>query len=105
MWTVHFFPYIFDDSVPEVNKKKTFIFSTAGLSNEKKLGKDHSCFKEKLESRGYVIVDELQCKGFNTNSFIKYFDGINRGTPNAKDLKKAEEIVQNLKHNLQLSEG
>jgi len=95
----------FADSQPEVNKKKAFIFSTAGLSNEKKLGKDHSCLREKLESKGYVIVDEFQCKGFNTNSFIKYFGGMNRGRPNAKDLKKAEEFVQNLKHNLQLCEG
>jgi flavodoxin len=95
----------FADSLPEVNKKKAFIFSTAGLSSEKKLGEDHFFLRAKLESKGYVIVDEFQCKGFNTNSFIKYFGGMNRGRPNAKDLKKAEEFVQNLKQNLQLSEG
>ena len=97
----HYKPLLdFADKLPEVDSKKAFIFSTAALSNEKKWGKDHSCLREKLESKGYVIVDEFQCKGFNTNSFMKYFGGMNRGRPNAKDLKKAEEFAQNLKQNL-----
>jgi flavodoxin len=48
-----------------------------------------------------MIVDEFSCKGFNTNSFLKYFGGMNKGRPNAEDLKHAEEFVQNLKQNLQ----
>ena len=89
------------DKLPQVDNKNAFIFSTAALSGEKKLAKDHSTIKEKLESKGYLIVDEFQCKGFNTNSFLKYFGGMNRGRPNAKDLKHAEEFAQKLKQNLQ----
>lgn len=48
-----------------------------------------------------MIVDEFNCAGFNTNSFIKLFGGINKGRPNAEDLKHAEEFAQNLKQNLQ----
>ncbi len=44
-----------------------------------------------------MIVDEFSCKGFNTNSFMKYFGGMNKGRPNADDLKNAEEFAQNLK--------
>ena len=54
-----------------------------------------------MESKGYRIVDEFQCKGFNTNSFMRFFGGMNKGRPNAKDLKNAEECAQKLKQNLQ----
>jgi len=89
------------DKLLQVDNKNAFIFSTAALTDEKKRGKDHSTLREKLESKGYRIVDEFQCKGFNTNSFMRFFGGMNRGRPNAKDLKNAEEFVQNLKQNLQ----
>ena len=89
------------DKLSPADNKKAFIFSTAALTGDKKLAKDHSTLREKLESKGYVIVDEFQCKGFNTNSFIKYFGGMNRGRPNAKDLKKAKEFVMNLKQIMQ----
>jgi len=85
------------DKLPQVDNKNAFIFSTAGLTGDKKRNKDHSSLREKLETKGYRIVDEFQCKGFNTNSFLKYFGGMNRGRPNAKDLKKAEEFALNLK--------
>jgi flavodoxin len=89
------------DKLPQVNNKSAFIFSTAGLTGDKKRTKDHSALREKLESKGYTIVDEFQCKGFNTNSFLKYFGGMNKGRPNAKDLKRAEEFASNLKPNMQ----
>ncbi|MBA7485539.1 hypothetical protein ES707_21087 [subsurface metagenome] len=68
---------------------------------EAKVAKDHSMLREKLQSKGYMIVDEFSCKGFNTNSFLKLFGGMNKGRPNAEDLKHAEEFAQNLKRNLQ----
>ena len=91
----------FADALPQVTDKKAFIFSTSGITGEKKLIKDHSALREKLQSKGYLIVDEFQCKGFNTNSFLKYFGGINKGRPNSEDLKHAEEFAQNLKQNMQ----
>jgi len=89
------------DKLPQVTNKNTFIFSTSALTGEEKLAKDHSTLREKLEPKGYRIVDEFQCKGFNTNSFMKYFGGMNKGRPNAEDLKNAEEFAQKLKQNLQ----
>ena len=53
--------------------------------------------REKLRSKGYTIVDEFACKGFNTNSFMKYLGGMNKGRPNDEDLKNAEEFAENLK--------
>ena len=43
-----------------------------------------------------MIVDEFTCAGFNTNSFSKLFGGINKGRPNAQDLKRAEKFAQSL---------
>jgi flavodoxin len=87
----------FAEALPQVNDKKAFIFSTAGLTWEKKQAKDHSKLREKLESKGYRIVDEFQCKGFNTNVFLKYFGGMNKGRPNEEDLKHAEAFAEKLK--------
>ncbi len=93
----------FADALPQVTDKKAFIFSTSGMTGEKKLTKDHLVLREKLQAKGYLIADEFQCKGFNTNSFLKYFGGINKGRPNEEDLKHAEEFAQNLKSKLRLS--
>ena len=86
------------DRLPQVNSRKAFIFSTS--SNLEPLSKNHSSLREKLQSKGYMIVDEFTCAGFNTNSFMKYFGGMNKGRPNAEDLKHAEEFAQNLKQRL-----
>jgi len=88
------------DKLPKVTNGRAFIFSTGGITGEAKATEDHSLLREKLQSKGYVIVDEFQCVGFNTNSFLKYFGGMNKGRPNAEDLKHAEEFAQNLKQNL-----
>ena len=87
------------DILPEANNKIAFLFSTAGITGESKKSKDHRTLREKLESKGYTIVDEFQCKGFNTNSFLRLFGGMNKGRPNAKDLKNAEDFAVNLKQN------
>jgi len=89
------------DRLPKVTDKKAFIYSTSAIMGEEKVAEDHSTLREKLEAKGYMIVDEFACKGFNTNSFLKYFGGMNKGRPNAEDLKAAEEFAHNLKQNLQ----
>ncbi|MCW3989375.1 MAG: flavodoxin family protein [Candidatus Bathyarchaeota archaeon] len=87
------------DNLPQVTDRKAFIFSTS--TNLEPLSKTHSPLREKLRSKGYMIVDEFTCAGLNTNSFLRFFGGINKGRPNAEDLKHAEEFAQNLKQNLQ----
>ena len=80
------------DKLPQVSNKKAFIFSTSGapigLLGEEKFNeyieKCHSELREKLQSKGYTIVDEFGCAGYNTNKFLKLFRGINKGRPNAR---------------------
>ena len=91
------------DKLPQVSNKKAFIFSTTGapiVFGESALEKgkeQHLHLREKLQSKGYTIVDEFICAGFNTNKFLKYFGGINKGRPNSEDLKHAEEFASKLK--------
>lgn len=84
------------DKLPQVTNKKAFIFSTSAMMGTDKVSKDHSTLRKKLQKKGYKTVDEFACKGFNTNSFLKYIGGMNKGRPNEKDLKHAEEFAQNL---------
>ena len=84
------------DNLPQVTNKKAFIFSTSAIMGKNKVADDHSNLRKKLESKGYKIVNEFACKGFNTNSFLKYFGGMNKGRPNADDLGRAEKFAQNL---------
>jgi len=66
--------------------------------------KNHSLLREKLQSKGYQIINEFSCAGFNTNSFLKLFGGLNKGRPNVEDLKHAEEFAQNLKQQIKKKE-
>jgi len=95
----------FADKLPQVANKRALVFSTSGMpigvsgqqQLEKYIHKCHTTLKETLQSKGYTIVGEFGCAGFNTNKFLKYFGGINKGRPNREDLKHAEEFVSKLK--------
>ena len=84
------------DELPVVTDTKAFIISTSAIMGKDKVAGDHSKLREKLQAKGYTIVDEFACKGFNTNSFMKYLGGMNKGRPNEKDLKNAEDFAKKL---------
>jgi flavodoxin len=85
----------FADKIPQVNNKKAFIFSTSGrIGNMEKFHKE---LKEKLQSKGFDIVNEFNSAGFDTFGPLKIVGGINKGRPNEDDLKKAEAFAQGLK--------
>ncbi len=86
----------FADKLPNSDGKKAFIFSTSGISNPDYRAKIHTALRGKLQAKGYVIVDEFNCHGHDTNSFLKLFGGINKGRPNNEDLAAAEEFAQKL---------
>lgn len=96
----HYKPLLdFADKLSQVRGKKAFIFSTCGnpFDVQKYAVKCHFALREKLISKGYIIVDEFICRGFNTNVFLKYFGGINKGQPNETDLENAKNFAKKLK--------
>ena len=91
------------DKLPQVTNKKAFIFSTSFVDVDSHLfgsvsGKFHVALREKPQSKGYTVVGEFNCKGFNTNRVYGRFGGVNKGRPNSEDLKHAEEFVSKLKN-------
>ncbi len=88
------------DRLPHISDRNAFIFSTCGIPafgfSQGFVLKNHTALREKLVSKGYKIVDEFGCVGWNTNSFLRFFGGLNKGRPNAEDLKRAEDFARGL---------
>jgi hypothetical protein len=89
------------ENLPPLTGRKVFIFSTSGISRRLALdnGIDdpHDALREKLKEKGCVIVDEFNCAGFNDNSFLILFGGMNRGKPDGDDLRHAAAFARGLK--------
>jgi len=89
------------DALPLTTGRRVFIFSTYGAPAVAAGGdfvwNNHLQLRERLQAKGYTVSGEFGCAGWNTNSFLKYFGGLNKGRPNAEDLKRAEEFARNLK--------
>ena len=93
------------DELPNASGTKVFIFSTDGVPRKlfrseawlrDKTRKDHAPLRDKLRAKGYEVIGEFNCAGFNTNVFLKYFGGVNKGRPDARDLALAEEFARGL---------
>ena len=84
------------EHLPAVQNKKAFIFSTSGIYTDKKMLRDHTALRNVLQNKGFVIAGEFACKGYNTNSLLKYFGGMNKGRPNEEDIKNAEVFAEKL---------
>ena len=83
----------FADKLTPAGGKRCFIFSTSAIQGDEKVTKDHARLREILRSKGYEIAGEFSCKGFNTNSFLKFFGGMNKSRPNTEDIKNAESFA------------
>ncbi|HSQ93450.1 MAG TPA: flavodoxin family protein [Methanoregula sp.] len=80
--------------------KKAFLFSTYGapgfVANRGFILKNHDEMREKLQLKGYTVIGEFGCAGWNTNSFLNYFGGLNKGRPDANDLMNAEMFAREM---------
>ena len=80
--------------------KKAFLFSTYGapsfIADREFIEKNHQQIRGKLQIKGYTVIGEFGCAGWNTNSFLKYFGGLNKGRPNAEDLMNAEVFARDM---------
>jgi len=86
----------FVETLPLMTHKPAFVFSTSGDGKIK----HHAALKEKLVNRGFTIVDEFCCKGWDTVGPLKLFGGINKGRPDEQDLAAAQVFAQGLKNEL-----
>jgi flavodoxin len=89
------------DRLPNAAGKKAFLFSTYGapaaFAGGDFVKNNHSQIREKLQAKGYMVIGEFGCAGWNTNSFLKYFGGLNKSRPDASDLQNAETFARQMK--------
>jgi len=74
--------------------KKAFVFSTSGVPFG---GIFHRLLKKELIKKGFEIVGEFNCLGWDTVGPLKFIGGINKGRPNEKDIKRAKEFARMIK--------
>lgn len=83
----------FVDKLPMMRNKKAFIFSTSGLRKMRFIHNFDKPLKGKLQRKGFDIIGEFSCRGYDTSRAAMIVGGINRGRPSAKDLKQAEDFA------------
>ena len=99
----HYEPLLdFARKLHPVQNKKAFIFSTSAIISEKKIRKDHTALREILLSKGYEISGEFACKGYNTNSFLRYIGGMNKNHPDVNDLQNTVVFADKLRNTISL---
>jgi flavodoxin len=93
------------DNFPTFQGKKSFIFSTSGVSNagnifhniRLRISHFHVPLRRILLNKGFDVVGEFDCRGFDTIGPLKAIGGISKCRPDKKDLKNAESFAINLK--------
>ncbi len=102
IYSATFDPSVLDlvDRLPDAAGKNAFLFSTYGapafIANREFIEKNHRQIREKLQAKGYTVIGEFGCAGWNTNSFLRFFGGLNKGRPNAEDIRNAEEFARSV---------
>jgi flavodoxin len=87
----------FVDRLPMVSNKKAFIFSTSGLRKIPFVHDFDKPLRERLRRKGFDIVAEFSCRGYDTSRAAMIVGGINRGRPSGRDLRHAEDFAGRLK--------
>ena len=80
--------------------KKAFLFSTYGapaiFAGGDFVKNNHTQIRQKLQAKGYTVIGESGCAGWNTNSFLRFLGGLNKGKPDAEDLRNAEAFARDM---------
>ena len=82
----------FIDSLPPIKNRKAFIFTTSGKGNPNY----SSSLAKRVSETGFEVIGEFTCKAFDVWGPLKLIGGINKGRPNAEDIKKAEIFAEKL---------
>jgi len=99
----------FVDALPSFKGKKAFIFSTSGASNALNFIINfrygvlhfHEHLRKRLLKKGFKIVGEFNCRGYDDYGLFKLIGGIAKGRPNDRDLENARSFAQSLLKHLQ----
>lgn len=78
--------------------RRAFIFSASGIKKVRFFHEFDKPLKRKLSEKGFRIIGEFNCRGWDTYPFwVKLFGGVNKGRPNEEDLENARSFAKDLK--------
>lgn len=86
----------FVDKLPLKQKGKAFIFSTNMLGRNF-IDMHHKRLRDKLEKKGFEILGEFSCKGYDNSGPLKLIGGINKGKPDEGDFERARMFARTIK--------
>lgn len=78
----------------EHGRCKAFIFSTSGLPFLWRLW--HRPLRARLKKKGFDVIAEFHCRGFDTFGLLWLFGGLNCRHPDQADQKHAAEFARRL---------
>jgi flavodoxin len=78
-----------------LDQKPAFVFSTSGLSCFWKLW--HRPFTKELARKGFDVLAEFHCRGFDSWGPLWFTGGINRRHPDERDLARADDFARSLR--------
>ncbi|MGQ9546042.1 MAG: flavodoxin family protein [Dehalococcoidia bacterium] len=86
----------FVEMLPTLRNKKAFIFSTSGLRKIPFIHNFDKPLRERLQRKGFTIIGEFSCRGYDTSRAAMIIGGVNRDRPNTRDLQKAKDFARGL---------
>ncbi len=85
------------DKLPVYENKKAVLISTSGVPVKLPFNGAHRKIKKKLKEKGFEVIEEFNCPGYDDYGPLKMIGGIRKGRPNEKDLQKAADFANKIK--------
>ncbi len=86
----------FAENLPKISEKTAFIFSTSGLPRIPLIHDYHKPLIGILREKGFRILGEFTCRGYNTHGILKAVGGMNKGRPSQADLERARKFAEEI---------
>ncbi len=81
------------DGLPPMPGRQAFLFSTSGIGPGWLW---HRALRRRLRRKGFVIVDEYACRGYDTYGLLSLVGGIHKDRPGRDDLERARRFAAGL---------
>ena len=83
------------DRLPPGAGRSVFTFSTSGMVLIPWMGMSN--VRDRLRHKGYKVLGDFNCRGFDTVGPLRFFGGVNRGRPNHGDLARAKLFARGVR--------
>ena len=81
--------------MPHGAGRATFTFTTSGARLIPWMGMSN--VRSRLRARGYKVLGDFNCRGFDTVGPLRFFGGVNKGRPNFADLSRAARFAREMR--------